>query len=400
MDRLRFLCLIGAMGLYAVLSSPTPDHPGLVEAVIGGLLCVVALPGAWRMILHVHKTRNLWQGAGALLMIYGLSVPLCLGLIYGQDTGLIVRDVVPFLFMGLALFASDLFVNDSDRFKLFLWAAAGVGFVQAARSLFKVYGFFAFDSNGVEELYYLANSPFVLLCAALCIAGMMRFLMQKNWLRVLPQVSVLAVLALVPLAAMALTLQRASLGYVVLFTLVLIGLAMVNRPSRGFGLVVIFGAGFLLIGGDVWAVFEQLFRKTQEHGFNMRVEEWRSVWAQARGSWSVLLFGQGWGTAFESPAVAGVRVNFTHSLFSSMILKTGLVGAALVLAYLVGLTQILWAQLRRNQVLALALAGPFLIDVLLYATFKSLDFGLLLLLIPAGIIAGGAPVLETRREVR
>jgi len=37
-------------------------------------------------------------------------------------------------------------------------------------------------------------------------------------------------------------------------------------------------------------------------------------------------------------------------------------------------------------VLVLAVLGPVLIDVFLYASFKSLDFGLLLLMIPAVIL--------------
>ncbi len=391
----RFLSLLVALGLYAFASSPTPDNPGLIEIIIGLLLCIVAISGAWTMVLHVKEMRNLWQSSGMVLMIYGLSVPLCLGLAYGQDTGLILRDMLPFLFMGFALFASDIFVGEPYRFKIFLWAVVGVGLVQAARSLLPIYDFLIFDFSGVSELYYFANSPFVLLAALMCLAAMVKFFMAGRY----PLILLLGLLIVVPLAAMVFTLQRASLGYVAVFVCALLGLAMINRPSRGIWLLAALGVGLMFVGGQIWSVFDALLQKTQSHGFNMRVEEWRSVWALASGSWWALLFGQGWGMSFESPAVSGVRVNFTHSLFSSMVLKTGLVGAALAFAYLVGLAQILWVQFQRNQVLALVLAGPFLIDVLLYATFKSLDFGLLLLLIPASIVAGSAPILESQRPV-
>ena len=405
MNRLRFLCLFCAILLYGFASSPTPNHPGLIEAVIGVLLCIVALPGAWHMVRYVGEMRNLWQGAGAVLMLYGLSVPLCAGLMIGQDFVLILRDVVPFLFMGLALFAGDLFVGRSDRFRLFLWGAVGLGLVQAVRALLPLTDFAALGLgrdffSGVSELYYLANSPFVLCAALLCIAGAVQKLTADGcgYGRRFFTAGALLVVAALPLGAMALTLQRAGLGYAALYVLVLVGLAVMNRPRRALVLLLpVVGVG-LFAGAEIFAVFEALFQKTQSRGLNMRVEEWRSVWQLAQHSWLGLFFGQGWGMAFESPAVSGVRVNFTHSLFSSMILKAGLFGAVLTLLYVVGLLQMLWAQLQCHQILALALLGPFLIDVLFYATFKSLDFGLLVLLIPAGIVAGGAPVLETRRN--
>jgi hypothetical protein len=40
----------------------------------------------------------------------------------------------------------------------------------------------------------------------------------------------------------------------------------------------------------------------------------------------------------------------------------------------------------REPVIGLALAAPIFIDVFLYASFKSLDFGLMLLLIPSLLI--------------
>ena len=54
---------------------------------------------------------------------------------------------------------------------------------------------------------------------------------------------------------------------------------------------------------------------------------------------------------------------------------------ALVALYLLTLGAGIWRILWVYPVGALAVAGPFLIDITLYASFKSLDFGLLLALI-------------------
>src|SRR5690606_20532715 len=94
-----------------------------------------------------------------------------------------------------------------------------------------------------------------------------------------------------------------------------------------------------------------------------------------------MFFGRGFGATVQSPAVGNMTVNFTHSLLTSFWMKTGLFGLALVLAYLVGLGRVLWRGLFIHPVLAVALAVPFAIDIALYASFKSLDFGLILLLI-------------------
>ncbi len=83
----------------------------------------------------------------------------------------------------------------------------------------------------------------------------------------------------------------------------------------------------------------------------------------------------------QSPAVGGLTVNFTHSFLTTYWLKTGLCGLALALLYLARLGRMLASIAPRRPLLAGAMAGPLLIDVTLYASFKSLDFGLVLLLI-------------------
>jgi hypothetical protein len=76
-----------------------------------------------------------------------------------------------------------------------------------------------------------------------------------------------------------------------------------------------------------------------------------------------------------------MRVNYTHNFFSAMLLKTGLIGMALAVVYIAGLFTSLGRLVRAVLILTLAIAGPLLIDVILYASYKWLDFGLLLLIL-------------------
>jgi O-antigen ligase len=94
-----------------------------------------------------------------------------------------------------------------------------------------------------------------------------------------------------------------------------------------------------------------------------------------------LLFGCGWGMTFENPAVGNLSVNYTHSLFSALLLKTGLVGVGLTLLYIGALVRRAWPVWARNPVLMLALLAPLGIGFLLYASYKCLGFGLLLILL-------------------
>ena len=92
------------------------------------------------------------------------------------------------------------------------------------------------------------------------------------------------------------------------------------------------------IGGlfyaNLWDVIEALWNKTRLHGGNMRLAEWRAVLDVIGNNLPSTLFGTGWGGTFSSPAVAEIRVNFTHSLLSSLLLKTGLVGFGFTVFYL------------------------------------------------------------------
>ena len=132
-----------------------------------------------------------------------------------------------------------------------------------------------------------------------------------------------------------------------------------------------------------------LGRKTALVGFNMRAEEMAAAWRQISAEPGSLLFGAGWGGTFESPAVGGLRVNYTHSLFSAMLLKTGLFGLALAFTYIVGVGVAFARAGFGRAALVLAIGAPFLIDVVFYAAYKSLDFGFILLLaVAAGMVSG------------
>jgi hypothetical protein len=379
-----------ALVLYAVFSAPTPDHPGLVEVMIGILMiAAVGLSGAVRALRPEDGT-VFWRGAGQALLFYGLSVALVNGAIRAHPSILILRDILPFFYLLLPVFLMPFFQERPHHARAVLLCALGIGIMFSLRALGEIYGtaLTFLKMAPMEEPAYFANAPTVLFAALYMIGSAgARFVKAERWQDMGIALFIFAG-AILPLCAMALALQRASLAYVCVYVAILMALALYRYPRRGLMLVL---GGLVLIWPfheSIGNLAQTLLLKTTSFGTNMREEEMAAAWRELSASPMSALFGGGWGATFESPAVGGVRVNYTHSLLTSALLKTGLAGLALALAYLGGLGRVLFAGFARNPVLALALAGPVIIDVFLYASFKSLDFGLVLLLIPLFATSG------------
>ena len=97
------------------------------------------------------------------------------------------------------------------------------------------------------------------------------------------------------------------------------------------------------------------------------------------------LIGLGWGAGFESPSSAGLMVNFTHNLFSSLWLKTGGIGVVLMFMVVFSafhrILRTIPIQDDKKISLCLALSLCLLVNMLLYGGYKSLGFGLCLTLL-------------------
>lgn len=397
---LRFYALLAAVAVYAGWGSPTPDSPGVPEFLTGLLLLAAAGIGPVAAAL-VLPPRAPWRIAAWVLLVYGLTVPVAAGVLAGNPVEGMLRDVIPFLFLLLPLFLTPV----AERRPVFrshlTLAAAALGIVFALRVLAPVPGLAATAGDPL----YLANAPTVLF-AGLYAAGAAGFALYrarggaKAWAAAV----LCAAAAFPPLAVMAMIGQRASMGAALACAAALILTAAAKRPLRA----AVPALALLLLAAWFWPALSGLAlglaRKTEMVGFNMRVQEARTVLDALGASLPAVLFGKGWGAAVASPAVGGMTVNFTHSLVTTYWLKTGLAGLCAALGYLAALGLMLPRLIFRNPVLGLALAAPFLIDVLLYASFKSLDFGLILLLIAlwgeAGQGCRSSPFVVSRNSSR
>lgn len=363
---MRFYALLAAILIYGCFGSPTPDVIGCAEIVVGALL-IAALP--W---VSIAQNMFGFKVLAALLFVLGV----CGAIVAGAHETLILRDCVAFAFLFMPLLLLPMFENKRERIVPFVLSIILCGGVFAFRSM-SLMGDLNFWLGEGDALYYLSNSPAV-LCAAifsallLCRGGM-------DWRRVgLLKCFILSLICAVSLAAMAVTLQRASLGMFVLAVVFYLAIQFKQRPCRVMPVLFIAAllSGFIFLGFQV--VIDAIIFKSRVVGDNMRVAEWQAVWAAISREPINILFGLGFGGTFESPAVGGMRVNYTHGLLGSVLLKTGLIGLLVISAYLWMLTKNLANIVRYDLIIGLALLAPFVIDVFLYASFKSFEFGLLL----------------------
>jgi hypothetical protein len=382
---IQFSCLMLGIILYALFSSPTPDDPGVIEGVIAVLVVLgIGIPAFYESL--VLRARPLfWQIPAWLLLVYGAIVLLPLGVMMGHDAGAIARDVPPLFFIVLPLLAAPLIAQQPDFLPRLIFVFVVAGYIFALRGIFEADPFRGYAGITSTERYYFANAPTVLFAAVFpvgwALSRFIRFLQVRDFMILI----LCMVLAMIPLLAMVVSAQRASLASAVFIYAIFALLALYRAPVRVLPLIVLGVLAVIPFMDMVLEIVQAMIHKTQVHGINKRGLEFAAVWNEISASITSMFFGLGWGATYQSPAVGGTRVNFTHSFVSGMMLKGGLVMAFMGGAYIMCMAVCVLQVLRRNAVLGLALAGPFLINVILYASYKWLDFGLLLLIITAAV---------------
>lgn len=374
--------------IYALFSTPTPDHIGVAEIlVMVGLVVAVGVGGLWQAAyIRGHADEPLWLMPARFLLIYGLSVPLMVGLVQGHPVSLIARDIIPFLFLLLPLWLPVSFMDNPLVTRWLPWVLSLMGVIFVARVLgaFIIHlgsGAGAVPFGYVPDSDNLVNAPTVLF-ASLFLSGIGgAYISGVKTPRTMFMAAFCLMLTFLVLLGMAAIGQRAHIGAWVLTVLCWMGGLLVWKPRVLLWPLVLGLMALLCFWPFAQDIAVGLWQKNTVVGFNNRVEEAMAVWESFRDRPWALLVGQGWGASFVSPAVGPNPVNYTHNLLTTYLLKAGFPGVLLVLLYLGTLAGGMWRLLWAFPVGALAVAAPFLIDITLYASFKSLDFGLLLVLI-------------------
>lgn len=360
-SHMRWGAFIVALAIYAALGSPTADHPGSIEVLIAGLLFV---------------SLGFFLSSPAVpLLAYSLTVSVLLGAVQGAASIVIARDVVGLLFLGLPVFFSGLVAEDR-RQKVFILVCTAMGLIFSLRTLGVVYGWLPMP----DELLYLANSPLVLFSALLFIGRAFDDLAEASGPTKIVAAILYVLAALFPMAAMLVDVQRAGFAAIAMTILFHLIRLIYRHPVRAVMPVAVLALALWAGWTQIETIYTAAMTKTSNVGLNMRLEEAKAVLNALSGGWMDMLLGRGWGAVFASPAVGGVTVSYTHSLVTYFLLKTGLVGLGLAGFYLFYAGRGVWGRLTADPALAVAVIWPLLIPVFFYASHKSLDFGLILML--------------------
>jgi hypothetical protein len=391
-ERVKFLdwrlsCFIGAFFLYALWGSPTPNSPDWVEGAIAILLFLAV---GWQSILRnilFSDSQNIerWRLAAKIFLLYGFTVPLIVGVLQGTPITVIARDLIAFVFVCLPLFLYDFINGKKRREEIFIGCCLMIGLLFAIRVLVPHFLLF----RNTTELLYLANSPLVLMSALLLggVAGF-RIFERINFDQFL-KFLVLAGLCALPIMAMFVDLQRASFAALVVSVVSLGLIGFIKAPLKMIMPVLLMGSAFFIFESYFTGLLEGVGVKTSQVGLNMRLQELQAVWKVVSETPISILFGQGWGSHFASPAVGELNITYTHSLLSYLFLKTGITGLFLCLVYLYFIFEKLAILYCSDPVKGNALIWPFIIPIFLYASHKSFDYGVLLSLIALSTVVRG-----------
>ncbi len=382
---LRDSCLIAGLLLYGTLSTPFPRNPGLVEVLIGGLLFSYAgvKSAANAMGGYAISTRSPVPAWLYLAFNYLLLVPLLVGVWRQWDLVDVLRDAIPLIYLFIPVVLLPVMLRSTRNWSNTLpMIIAFIGvmlsirfFVEAGSSPFVVGSTQLFDN-----FLYLPYDPAVLFAAIYlpltAIKGGFHITKPLSLFRGLTFV----VGGLVALAALASIVQRAPMALVaVSFVFFLMFASRHSMLTAMLGILTLFALHYIF-KSQIYLVWDLLLAKQESVGANAKDAELFTVINEVASGLHTTLFGLGWGGVYADPAANGEKVSYTHSLFTYVLLKAGLLGLAAILAYFSFFLTKVWRVFTLgNMPVLLAGGSSLLIGLIFQPSFKVLTYGFIML---------------------
>lgn len=386
-DTMAIVAVLLALTLYSLFSDPTPDRPGVIEALIG--ICLVAFVGPVEG-LRVVSGQALASHLSPVNLVravafwYMLVVPLFLSALYGARATDIIRDVVPHLYMFMPVLATYTLarVNNLKLIEMLAYGIAFSGVVLAIRHLYTSGAAIGDLGSGFysnKELY-LSTDPTVLFASIFLPMRSAQLMGRLSFWRNMLGIT-MVVGGLVAMAALVMKGHRGPIGLMIAAYVAYLFLSGSNRRIGFLGLLSIFVFIGYIGAEKIEAALTLLIQKHERVGINARDLEFLAIWEAVRLTpWSVT-FGLGWGSLFRDPAAGGGMVNFAHFTVSYGLLKGGVLGVAVFISYLatyIGNARRLFVM---DRVLFLSIGPPLLVAAFLNGSFRFLTTGVLLCLL-------------------
>lgn len=418
--------LVIASYLMLMFGSPMPIKIGTIEIVMGvGLTLGVSLLG-YSFIARKDGNFKL----PALCMAYFLLAPLLTGVARGNGTSDMARDIAPLMFMTILPWFLSQNRSTLQRRTLLL-AILAVGLVSALQfhlSILQLFGSMdsytsryaqvsAAPGNWVGELGFmlrqlnLGSTDYIasmLKCQdpAILFAAIYMLCTGIGLVLIKPRRLFFGLLALGGGTLCA--YEFSALGMrafdgLTLLALIIYSLHLVMVRKLSLGNLIVAGiVGLILTYSQMIKFVGQMWAKTQVAGLSNRHEELYAVFNSISQSVNTLLFGTGWGGVLANPIYGGMPTRYTHSLISYWLLKTGLVGFAMFVLFVIFLfkrTNLIgvWTSGHRLSVFLAAFAA-IAIGLIFEPTYKMLSFGVVLGLLLAELSLPPVPYAQPVRR--
>ena len=400
----REYVLVAALLLYGALGSPMPREITLAILLPGVLILLYVGPGA--SILPAWTCTSSSQIEKQFLVVaflYLLWAPLLVAVVASNNATDIVRDVIPHGFLFLPLLLSPALARAPRRFRVWLatsLAVAGtimsVRFIDAALPSVDEIGTGHFGFDGFQNL---AADPSALF-AGIFFPALGLDIYQRNagfrgttLLRRLLILAFAFVACIVVLGAYSARLSRGPVAFIILFVglYLLLRLATQSAITR-LTMLICASAGlvafFYFLGDKIMGVVDLLMQKQEAVGTNGKDLEFYAVIQQVSRDIPHLIFGYGWGATLDNPFRWGAYFTFTHNIVSYYLLKSGVLGAALITAYcFYFIPRYTLSPWKSSPFLAVAAVPALYYPFLLQPTYKVLSVGVIAALLRAEYLA-------------
>lgn len=425
--------------LLVMLSYPMPPKIGAVEIIMGTGLTIGSLLLSFTLVMQKDKSLKRFF----LCVSYFVLAPLLVGVLRSNNLSNVARDIAPLMFMvviPLLIVFLPQSRNAPYRLRALLVAICAVGLTSAIQFHYGMVQLF--DSMSVYTSRYGATVPEGV------VVGLVDFIL-RSFMPILKSINVkytqddfqmLVVkcqdpailfsaiyllcmgLALIlvkprrlPLGLLALAGgwlcvyefsalgMRAFIGLTVLALIVYMLHLVKSRKLPRSNLIVAGIIGLLFTYTQIVNIAAQMWAKHQAAGFGSRLGELYAVFSTISENFITLLFGVGWGGLLINPIYGTATTRYTHSLISFWLLKTGVVGFAVMVLFAIlllrriGLKRVwlksVWTSSHRLAVF-LAASAVIVIGLFFEPTYKMLSFGLIVGLLLAELPSTSGPAQE------
>ena len=388
----RILLIISI--LYGLLSTSSPDKITLVEVIIGlSLLFIVGTEGIRELAASKKNFQKNYLFIPYIIKIsflYLLFIPTLIGLVFMDNTVKNwIRDLIPLLYLFLPiLIVKKLNDYPKEFFLTIIISLCIIGFLFSIR-------FYVGATGGISDIGSIhiiginrdnnMQDPAVtfLLSFTSCLA-LWLLLSRKIILGI-----IFLLVSFLPWSVMFASIIRGPVFFTAM-SLFLLFIYWIFFQKKKFGgillifLLIIITINFYNGLFDILAnSIDLLIKKQKNVGISYRTLEFSLVIKNLNLNIFNFLFGYGWGSLIEIPTV-GLSRNL-HNIFLYFLFKCGFIGFIFFSFFFLWLIKFIFFIKFENRlifIVFISLVCPLIYSLFFQPVYKSLSFGILILLLP------------------